>query len=320
MVALRWRLLQWRRTPIEKSMMNQPGGAQAGTRIPALAALHVAVLLFGLAGLFGKWIELPAAAIVFGRTAIAAVALGTLIRLTPGRRAGFEWRMGLNGAVLALHWFAFFKAIQIANVATGLLGFASFPLFVLLLEVVLLRKHARAADWVVAAMVIGGLLILVPEPRLDNRLVQGLAWGVVSGFSFALLAVSNRALAARHAPATIAFWQNVCAAACLLPMLALAPALPDAHDIALLVVLGLACTALAHTLFIRSMRVLTAHTASVVATLEPVYGIALAAVLLGEVPDARTMLGALLIVGAVLAASAKAIGTPGRQRAPRHSK
>lgn len=312
MVASRRRLLQWRSTPIVTAMMNEPAGVETGTRISALAALHVAVLLFGLAGLFGKWIELPAATIVFGRTAVAAVALGMLIRLTPRHRARFQWRMGLNGAVLALHWFAFFKAIQIANVATGLLGFSSFPLFVLLLEVVLLRRHARAADWVVAAMVIGGLLILVPEPRLGNRLVEGLAWGVASGFAFALLAVSNRALAARHPPATIAFWQNVCAAVCLLPMLALSPALPDARDLALLVVLGLACTALAHTLFIRSMRALTAHTASVVATLEPVYGIALAAVLLGEVPDTRTMLGALLIVGAVLAASAKAVGTPGR--------
>jgi drug/metabolite transporter (DMT)-like permease len=58
------------------------------------------------------------------------------------------------------------------------------------------------------------------------------------------------------------------------------------------------------------MRVLSAHTASVVAALEPVYGIALAVVLLGEVPDVRTMLGAVLIVGAVLAASARAAQTP----------
>jgi drug/metabolite transporter (DMT)-like permease len=140
--------------------------------------------------------------------------------------------------------------------------------------------------------------------------VQGLAWGVLSGFSFALLAVSNRALAARRAPTVIAFWQNVCAAACLAPALALAPTRPDAREFALLLVLGVVCTALAHSLFIRSMRVLSAHTASVVAALEPVYGIALAIVLLGEVPDARTMLGAVLIVGAVLAASARAARTP----------
>jgi len=282
----------------------------AGGRASALASLHVAVLLFGLAGLFGKWIDLPAATIVLGRAAVAAAVLGILLRLGPAGRRTFEWRMAANGAVLAVHWFAFFKAIQIANVATGLLGFASFPLFVLLLEFALLRARARGLDWTIAGLVVVGLLILVPEPSLHNPVVQGLAWGVLSGFSFALLAVSNRALAARRAPTVIAFWQNVCAAACLAPALALAPTRPDAREFALLLVLGVVCTALAHSLFIRSMRVLSAHTASVVAALEPVYGIALAAVLLDEVPDVRTLIGAVLIVGAVLAGSARAARTP----------
>ena len=74
------------------------------------------MLLFGLAGLFGKWIDLPAATIVFGRTAVAAAALGTAARALPAAtRVRFEWRMAVNGAVLAVHWVAFFQAIQIAQ-------------------------------------------------------------------------------------------------------------------------------------------------------------------------------------------------------------
>jgi predicted dehydrogenase len=61
--------------------------------------------------------------------------------------------------------------------------------------------------------------------------------------------------------------------------------------------------ALAHTLFIRSLRALSAHTASVVAALEPVYGIALALLLLGEMPPVRTLAGAVLIIGAALYAT-----------------
>lgn len=291
-------------------MDDGPASVEQASARAALASLHVAVLLFGVAGLFGKWIALPATTIVFGRTAVAAVALGIMLRLTPDTRRGLDWRMGANGAVLALHWFAFFKAIQISDVATGLLGHASFPLFVLLIELGLRRARAGAGDWLIAGLVVAGLLVLVPEPRLDNQVTQGLAWGVLSGFSFALLAVSNRMLAARHSPGVIAFWQNTVAAVCAAPALALAPAPPGARDIALLLVLGLACTALAHTLFIRSMRMLSAHTASVVAALEPVYGIALATVLLDEVPDVRTLVGAVLIVGAVLAAGTRAMRPP----------
>ena len=79
-----------------------------------------------------------------------------------------------------------------------------------------------------------------------------------------------------------------------------------ANDVLLLLALGILCTALAHTLFIGSLRRVSAHTASVVAALEPVYGIALAALLLGEVPSPRTLVGALLILGAALLATRRA--------------
>ena len=83
----------------------------------------------------------------------------------------------------------------------------------------------------------------------------------------------------------IAFWQNLCAALCLLPFAWASPwALGDigatrnrAADRA-----GLVCTALAHTLFIAALRRVSAHTASVVAALEPVYGIVLALVAAGR--------------------------------------
>ncbi|HEV2220929.1 MAG TPA: DMT family transporter, partial [Casimicrobiaceae bacterium] len=117
-----------------------------------------------------------------------------------------------------------------------------------------------------------------------------------------------RRLVAADDPARIALWQNAVAAACLLPIAALggAQAWPTARDFALLAVLGVGCTALAHTLFIASMRGVSAHVASVVAALEPVYGIALAAWLLGEIPGSRTVAGAALIVAAALVASRRA--------------
>ena len=257
-------------------------------------------MLFGFAGLFGKWLPLPPATIVFGRTVIASVALGVLLRAGEAPRGRFEWRLAANGAALALHWWAFFKAIQIASVAIALLGYASFPLFVLLLEATLLRRRLRSGEWLTAGLVTLGLLLIVPEFRLENQVFQGLLWGLVSGLTFALLAVGNRALAARHTAGEIAFWQNGFAALFIAPAVALDPVLPTPRDLALLVILGVVCTALAHTLFIRSMRALSAHTASIVAALEPVYGIALAIVLLGEVPDLRTLLGAVLIIGAAL--------------------
>jgi len=282
------------------------GATEPPSKARALVALHSAVALFGFAGLFGKWLSLPATGIVFGRTFIASLALAALLRVQRGHEAlerGIDGWLAINGAVLALHWVAFFEAIRIASVAVGLLGFASFPLFVLALEALTRQRALRGGDWLTAALVALGLLLVAPEWSWANRVVQGLAWGILSGFTFALLTVRNRVLAGRQAAGTIALWQNAWAAVCLLPFALAEPVSPSARDIALLVVLGVLCTALSHTLFIASLRTVSAHVASVVAALEPVYGIALAFLLLGESLEGRALAGAALLVGAALHAT-----------------
>jgi drug/metabolite transporter (DMT)-like permease len=275
----------------------------------SLVALHAAVLLFGFAGLFGKWLALPPVMIVCGRTLIASLALALILRLfrerDVPRNDGFEWRLVAGGALLAVHWISFFQAIQTASVAVGLLGFASFPLFVLLLEWGLQQRGFQTADALTATAVAAGLLLVVPTFTFENRVVQGLAWGLLSGFTFALLAVGNRALATRHSAGSIALWQNAAAAVLSLPLAAAAWTTLDAREIGLLLVLGIACTALAHTLFIRSLRVLSAHTASVVAALEPVYGIVFAFLLVGEIPTPRMLVGGALILGGAFFATVR---------------
>ena len=290
------------------------------THARALVAAHAAVMLFGFAGLFGRWLDLSPVAIVLGRSAIAACALA-VARWQAGReRLPLDLRLVANGAVLALHWVAFFAAIQAAGVAIGLLGFASFPLFVLILERAMLGRRWSGGEAVTALCVIAGLALLVPEPSVSNQTVQGLAWGLVSGFTFALLAVLNRRYSAMRGAIDIAFWQNFFAALILLPFAAGdSGALGNigARAIALLLILGLVCTALAHTLFISALSRLSAHTASIVAALEPVYGIALAALLLGEIPGVRIVMGGTLIVGAALVATRRGAAMVGEQHVNR---
>ena len=108
----------------------------------ALIALHAAVALFGFAGLFGKWLDLSPVAIVLGRTAIAAAALGHLRlrsrRARPVRRSPRRERCPPR-----LHWVCFFAAIQVSTVAVGLLGYRELPLFTLAAERALFARRLR---------------------------------------------------------------------------------------------------------------------------------------------------------------------------------
>lgn len=275
----------------------------------ALVALHVAVALFGFAALFGKWIALPPGGIVLGRTLVAALTLAIVARATGQPLLRPNAAFAANGALLALHWVTFFAAVQVSNVATGLLGFASFPVFVLAFESAARRRRPSGRELAAVALVVVGLALLVPEFSRSSATVQGLAWGVVSGLTFALLTLANRARVASVGATPLALWQNAFAALWLLPVVVVVvPTIaPTARDAVLVVMLGVFCTALAHTMFIASLRRVSAQTASIVSILEPVYGIALAALLLDEIPGFRTLIGGGLIVSAAALATRDAM-------------
>jgi len=270
--------------------------------MPPLLSVHLAVLLFGLAGLFGKWIDLPPTWIVLGRTAFASVFLLGMMSwrkeklLPPQRRDG--WWMVLSGGLLAFHWVAFFASIQLSTVAIGLLTFSSFPVFTTLLEPMVGQGRLTGYNLSLAGMTMVGVALVVPPLDLSLDDTQGALWGLAAGLSFALLALINRPLSHRHPARRIALWQDATAALCLLPAIGLQPMTPTARDGGLLVVLGVVFTGVSHSLFIAGLRELPARLASLIATLEPVYGIVAAAVLLGEIPTWQTFAGGLLIIGA----------------------
>jgi drug/metabolite transporter (DMT)-like permease len=300
--------------PVDPVQPAGPGDAAATvSRTSAFVALHLAVALFGLAGLFGKWLTLSPLVIVLGRTVVAALALALVARLRNEPLGHIEPSLLLNGAILALHWVTFFLAIQLATVATGLLGYATFPLFTLLLGHRGRLRTIPRSQWLAILLVLAGFAVLVPTPTWSDTTVQGLAMGAVSGLTFAWLALRNQAMLARYGPVGLAFWQNGWAAIWLMvivvPIAGVLQA-PTWTDIGALITLGALCTAVAHTLFIGSLRRVPAHVASVVAALEPVYGIAFAVVLAHEVPTMREIGGAVLLLSAAVIASAPPRGAP----------
>ena len=275
-----------------------------------LPAIHLAVLLFGFTGLFARWIPLSPPLIVLGRVAFAALALALVMstRKVPFRIAPVRDLLlcALCGAFLAVHWSSFFEAVRVSSVAVGLLAYATFPAFTVLLEPAVGGERLDATNLLFAGVTLFGVFLVVPRFALAEPVLRGVLWGLLSGATFAVLAVLNRSLSRRQSSLRIAFYQDLFAGVALLPFLFDAIPRWTRRDLALLAVLGVVCTALAHTLFIWGMRGVNAQTASLVASLEPVYGILFALALLGEVPTVRTVLGGAIILGAVFLVTLRA--------------
>jgi len=266
----------------------------------SLAEIHIAVLLFGTAGLFGKWLVLSPLTIVLGRVFFASLTLAVLLKLT---RQGFSVSprkiyldLVLLGFILAIHWACFFQSIQVSTVAVGLLSFATYPVFTTFLEPLLLKEKIIKMNILLSVFCLVGVFFIIPHFGFGHSAFVGVLWGLLSSLTFALLTVLNRSLTQNLRSLLLAFYQDFFALLFLLPScFVLKPAL-NARDILLLLLLGVFCTAGSHSLFIDGMKRIKAQTASLIHTLEPVYGIVFAFFWLNEVPSLRTILGGLIIL------------------------
>ena len=274
-----------------------------------LLEIHVAVLLFGLAGLFGKFLSLSPLVIVFGRTSFAALTLSTILFYSKTRIRTKSIRdftvLVLLGILLAIHWTTFFHAIQMSTVAVGLLTFSTFPVFVTFMEPYFFKEKLRRFDMLTAGFVVLGLILVIPSLDFQNNITQGAFWGTISGFTFAVLSILNRKYVGTYPSMVIVCYQNWMATLILFPFLFFEDVSLQPADFLLLAILGIFCTALAHALFIRSLVHIKTQLASITACLEPVYGIIFAFVLLDEIPALRTILGGSIILVTIVIASMK---------------
>ncbi len=286
--------------------MSNLTSASTSHRLGVISIL-VALPFVSLTGLFGKFLTLSPLLIVQGRTVFAFGTL--LLALFVLRKRIFfkdfrEWLwLMVSGSILGVHWIAFFQAIQVSTVAIGLLSFASYPLFTTLLEPLFFRESLQRRNVFAALIVICGLALMATSTEDTNAIisgsvVQGLLWGLGSGFGFAVLTLLNRGHVRNHSPLLLTCWQNGFAALVLLPWSWSESWIISAEEWGLLFVLGVVCTVGGHTLLINGLRHVRAQVASLlIAGLEPVFAIVFALFLLREIPSVQTLLGGILIVG-----------------------
>ncbi|MBL7105415.1 MAG: EamA family transporter [Bacteroidales bacterium] len=268
----------------------------------SLIEIHLAVFLFGLAGLFGKLLSLPSTIIVLGRVLFASISLLLIIfyfkeNLKLKNKNDYFY-LALLGVILAIHWATFFKSIQVSTVAIGLLTFSTFPVFVTFLEPIFFKEKLKSRNILIAIITLIGVALVIPKFDISDNATLGVVWGVISGFTFAILSILNKKYVKNYSSLVIAFYQDATATIALLPFLLLTAVTFTTKDILLLILLGVIFTGVSHSLFIKGLANIKAHTASIIASLEPVYGIIFAIFIVNEVPTLRVILGGIIILGA----------------------
>ncbi|ERI92400.1 putative protein RarD [Clostridiales bacterium oral taxon 876 str. F0540] len=269
----------------------------------SLMEIHFAVFLFGIAGLFGKLLSLPSIIIVLGRVCFSSIFLLILIiyikeNIKLKQRKHYFYLV-IMGVILAIHWCTFFKAIQVSTVAIGLLTFSTFPVFVTFLEPYFFKEELSLMDIILAVITFLGVILVVPRFELSNNLTEGALWGIISGFTYAILSMLNRKYVREYSSSVIAFYEQFIATIALSPFIFFYKPHIVVNDLILLLLLGIIFTGVSHLIFIDGLKNVKTQTAGVISSLEPVYGIIFAVFLLKEIPTLREVLGGSIILGTV---------------------
>lgn len=273
------------------------------------AQVHLVVLAWGVTGVIGKLILLPATEMVVWRTGLAVIGFAALARWLGIRLQVLPatvFRLLGIGVLVGLHWILFFLSARLSNVSVSMVALPTIMLWCALLEPLFDRRKRISKLEIITGLVMICAVWLIFRAEFSRGL--GFTVGLASAFVASLFIVMNKNLVLRHHFTVVSFYEMI--GACLASVVAVplfegmaAPwHLPSASDFFWLLVLSLVCTVGAYGGYMDILSRMSVFTINVIYNLEPIYGIVLAALVFGstELMSSGFYIGTAIIMSTVI--------------------
>ena len=272
--------------------------------------LNLGMLFISTSGVLGRYIALPPPVSIWFRSLIAIVLLVLYARY---KKFSFQihWKkhgvaVWWSGFFMAVHWITYFFALQWSNVAIGMLSLFTYPIITVFLEPFFMPVQLQKRHLLFGTLILVGIYLLVPEFDLKNTATQGLLIGLFSALAYSLRNLILKKHNAMGNGSIQMIYQLGVIVVLLLPVLWIYPNTDLSSQWPYLLLLGAITTALGHTLFLSSFAHFSISTASIMSSIQPLFGVLLGALFLSEIPDLKSILGGVLILTTVVLESRRA--------------
>ncbi len=269
-----------------------------------LIELNIAVLLISTSGVLGRYISMPPPITIWWRCLFAAILLGAFCwykKIDLNISTSRDWKtIIISGLFFGAHWVTYFYALQLSNVAIGMLSLFTYPVITVLLEPIFFKSKLNVKHVLLGIIVLIGIYFLTPEFTLENNYTKGVLFGLISSIFYALRNILLKKKIAHYHGSMLMFYQMVIVTLVLWPTFFFFEMNPRTNDWGALIILALVTTAIGHTLFVMSFKNFSISTASIISSIQPIYAIIFGFLLLNEIPAERTIIGGVLILSTVL--------------------
>ncbi|WP_420151207.1 DMT family transporter [Spirosoma sp.] len=250
--------------------------------------LHVAVILAGFTGVFGKLISLNEGLLVWYRVFFSSIWLFFILKLFNvstdiGRSEKVD--VAKVGLFITIHWVFFYASIKYSNISIGVVCYCLTSFFTAVFGG-FIKKRFVVSELLLSLLTLVGIGLIF---HFDATYQTGIILGVISSAFAALYTLYNERLVQRYDSRLINYYQMIggtIGLGILLPAyLYLFPAaslIPGLKDTVYLLLLSLFCTVGLYILFAESLKKIPAFTVNLSFNLEPIYAIIMAFVFFGE--------------------------------------
>ncbi|ALL07550.1 hypothetical protein AQ505_19875 [Pedobacter sp. PACM 27299] len=251
--------------------------------------LHIAILLAGFTGVFGKLITLNEGLLVWYRVLFSAIILLAVLRILniqSKESLAEKFNIGKIGLFLTIHWVFFYASIKYSNISIGVVCYCLTSLFTAIFEPIINKKRFSTSQLLLSGLTLMGISLIF---HFDTSFQVGIILGVISSSFAALYTVFNEKLVQRFESISINYYQMIggtIGLGLILPIylyyFPVATVLPSLSDFWYLILLASFCTVALYVLFAESLKKLSAFTVNLSFNLEPIYAVMLAFVFFNE--------------------------------------
>ena len=271
--------------------------------------LHIAVILAGFTGVFGKLISLNEGLLVWYRVFFSALVLFLILKLfkVPTlTNLKEKFTISNVGLLITIHWIFFYASIKYSNISVGVVCYCLTSLFTALFSPIINGQRFNVTELVLSMFTLAGIALIF---HFDSSYQLGIILGVISSAFAALYTIYNEKLVVVYDSRVINYYQMIggtIGLGLLMPFyLFIFPAesiIPGGRDIFYLILLASFCTVGLYVIFAEVLKKIPAYTVNLTFNLEPVYAIIMAFLFFNESKEVNLSfyIGLMFVIASVI--------------------
>ena len=250
--------------------------------------LHFIVFIWGFTAVLGDLITIEAVPLVWHRMLLGSLFVLIYIIYNKGMlKVSLRSliKFAFVGLLIALHWLAFFSAVKVSNVSITLAMMSTGAFFASFLEPIFFKRKIIGYEVIFGLIVIIGLYIIF---KVESAYLSGILLALLASFLGTLFSIFNGMMVKSHNATVISFYELLFGVVFITIYILSIDGFDNAFfnlsgsDWTYLIILASICTAYAFIASVHVMKWISPYTVMLTTNMEPVYGILLALLILGE--------------------------------------